>query len=141
MWPRTLVVIGNLHPDDAVMAADCGADGIVVSIHGGISSDSALAPINVLPSVVKAVADHLTMIVDSGFRSGSDILKGLALGADAVMIGRATLYGVAAAGEAGASRALDILYAEIRRTMGVIALNNIHEISREYVVLPLEYPL
>ena len=141
MWPRTLIVKGILHPEDAVMAADCGANGIVVSNHGGISSDAALAPINVLPSIVRATDDRLTIIVDSGFRRGSDILKGLALGADAVMIGRATLYGVAAAGEAGANRALDILNAEIKRTMGVLALNNIDVINREYVVLPHEYPL
>lgn len=141
MWPHTLIVKGILHPEDAVMAADCGANGIVVSNHGGISSDAALAPINVLPSIVRAIDGRLTIIVDSGFRRGSDILKGLALGADAVMIGRATLYGVAAAGETGASLALDILYAEIKRTMGVLALNNIDGINREYVVLPHEYPL
>jgi (S)-mandelate dehydrogenase len=72
---------------------------------------------------------------------GSDILKGLALGADAVIVGRATLYGVAAAGEAGASRALEILHAEIRRTMGVMGLVNIADITRDHVVLPHEYPL
>jgi isopentenyl diphosphate isomerase/L-lactate dehydrogenase-like FMN-dependent dehydrogenase len=141
VWPRTLIVKGILHPDDAVMAVDCGADGVVISNHGGISSDAALAPIDVLPSVVRAVGERATVIVDSGFRRGSDILKGIALGADAVIVGRATLYGLAAAGEAGASRALDILHAEMRRTMGVMALTSIADISREHVVLPHEYPL
>ena len=141
MWPRKLVVKGILHPDDAAMAVECGADAVIISNHGGIASDAALAPIDVLPSVVREVGDKATVIVDSGFRRGSDILKGLALGADAVIVGRATLYGVAAGGEAGASRALDILHAELRRTMGVMGLVRIGDITRDHVVLPHEYPL
>jgi isopentenyl diphosphate isomerase/L-lactate dehydrogenase-like FMN-dependent dehydrogenase len=141
MWPRTLIVKGILHADDAVKAVEYGADGVIISNHGGIASDAALAPIDVLPSVVRAVGDRATVIVDSGFRRGSDILKGMALGADAVIVGRATLYGVAAAGEAGASRALEILHAELRRTMGVLALTDIANITRDHVVLPHEYPL
>lgn len=136
MWPRTLIVKGILHPDDAVMAADCGADGVIVSNHGGIASDSAPAPIDVLPAVVAAVGDRATVIVDSGFRRGSDVLKGMALGADAVIIGRATLYGVAAAGEAGATRALEILDAEIRRAMGVLGVTDIASLTRDHVLLP-----
>lgn len=136
MWPRTLIVKGILHPDDAVMAADCGADGVIVSNHGGIASDSAPAPIDVLPSVVAAVGGRTTVIVDSGFRRGSDVLKGMALGADAVIIGRATLYGVAAAGEAGATRALEILAAEIHRTMGVLGVSDIASLNRDHVILP-----
>ena len=85
--------------------------------------------------------DRIAVIVDSGFRRGSDILKGLALGADAVIIGRATLYGAAAAGEDGAYRALDILQKEILRTMGVMGLTNLKDISRGDVVMPHEYPL
>ena len=141
MWPRKLVLKGVLHEDDARKAAECGVDCVVISNHGGIASDAALAPIDVLPSVVRAVGDRMTVIVDSGFRRGSDILKGLALGADAVIVGRATLYGVAAGGEAGASRALTILRDEMRRTMGVMGLVNIADISRDHVVLPHEYPL
>lgn len=136
MWPRTLIVKGILHPDDAAHAVDCGADGVIVSNHGGIASDAAPAPIDMLPAIVAAVGERATVIVDSGFRRGSDVLKGLALGADAVIIGRATLYGVAAAGEAGASRALEILEAEIRRTMGVLGLTSIAQLNRDYVILP-----
>ncbi len=135
MWPRTLIVKGVLHPDDAVMAADHGADGVIVSNHGGIANDAGVAPIDALPAVVAAAGDRLTIIVDSGFRRGSDVLKGLALGADAVIIGRATLYGVSAAGEAGATRALAILDAEIRRTMGVMGLTDIQSLGRDHVVL------
>ncbi len=136
MWPRTLIVKGILHPDDAVKAADCGAEGVIVSNHGGIANDAAIAPIDALPAVVAAAGERVTVIVDSGFRRGSDALKGLALGADAVIIGRATLYGVAVAGEAGASRALAILDAEIRRTMGVMGVTDIAALNRDHVVLP-----
>ncbi len=141
MWPRKLVVKGILHADDAAKCAEYGVDAVVISNHGGIASDAALAPIDVLPSVVREVGDKMTVIVDSGFRRGSDILKGLALGADAVIIGRATLYGVSAAGEPGATRALEILQTELRRTMGVLALTDLADITRDYVVLPHELPL
>ena len=94
-----------------------------------------------LPSVVREVGGKMTVIVDSGFRRGSDILKGLALGADAVIVGRATLYGVSAAGEPGATRALEILHSEIRRTMGVMGLTDLRQITRDHVVLPHELPL
>jgi isopentenyl diphosphate isomerase/L-lactate dehydrogenase-like FMN-dependent dehydrogenase len=134
MWPRKLIIKGILHPADAVMAADCGVDAVIVSNHGGIANDSAPAPIEVLPAVVAAVANRITVIVDSGFRRGSDVLKGLALGADAVMIGRATLYGVAAAGEVGATRALKILDAEIRRMMGVMGCTDIASVTRDWVL-------
>ena len=136
IWPRTLIVKGILHPGDAVMAADSGADGIIVSNHGGIANDSAVAPIDALPGIVEAAGKRLTIIVDSGFRRGSDVLKGLALGADAIAIGRATLYGVGAAGESGATRALEILDSEIRRTMGVMGLSDIQSINRDHVILP-----
>jgi len=134
LWPRKLIVKGILHPADAVLAADCGADAVIVSNHGGIANDAAPAPIEVLPAVVAAAAKRVAVIVDSGFRRGSDVLKGLALGADAVMIGRATLYGAAAAGEAGVSRALEILEAEIRRMMGVTGCTDLRALTRDWVV-------
>ncbi len=118
------------------MAAECGADGIVVSNHGGICCDSALAPIDALSPIVAAVGPRLTVLVDSGFRRGSDIVKALALGAKAVLIGRATLYGTAAAGEAGAARALEILRTEIDRMLAVLGCTGIHDLHRDHVVLP-----
>jgi isopentenyl diphosphate isomerase/L-lactate dehydrogenase-like FMN-dependent dehydrogenase len=139
MWPRTLIVKGVLHPDDAVKAAEFGADGVIVSNHGGIANDAGIAPIDALPAVVAAAGERITIIVDSGFRRGSDVLKGLALGADAVIIGRATLYGVSAAGEPGASRALEIFEAEIRRTMAVMGLPDLQSITRDHVVLPGQF--
>lgn len=140
LWPRTLIVKGILRPDDAAKAAECGADGIFVSNHAGNVLDAAAQPIEMLPHIVAAAGDRLTIIVDSGFRRGSDVLKGLALGADAVGIGRAALYGAAAAGEAGVRRAIDILAAEIRRTMGNLGVSDIASIGRDHVLLPGEAP-
>lgn len=138
LWPRTLILKGLQHPADALLAADCGVDGVVISNHGGISSDGALAPIDALPGFVAAAKDRITLIVDSGFRRGSEVLKAMALGADAVMVGRAPLYGAAAAGEDGSYRALEILEAEITRTMAMLGVNTIDEIGREHVLLPSE---
>ena len=139
-WPRTLLIKGVLHPKDALMAAELGADGVIVSNHGGIANDAGIAPIDALPDIVSCVGNRMTVLVDSGFRRGSDILKGLALGANAVMIGRPTLYGLSAAGEAGALRALKILQAETLRTMAVMGVKNINSICRDHVVLPNEVP-
>ena len=140
-WPRTLIVKGIMHPQDAIAAADCGADGVVVSNHGGISCDSAMAPIEALPPIVAAVGERLTVLIDSGFRRGSDIVKALALGAKAVQTGRATLYGTAVAGEAGATRAIEILREEIHRTLAVLGCSSIVDLGRDHVVLPSETPL
>ena len=141
VWPHKLLVKGVLHPEDAVMAADCGADGIFVSNHAGNVNDTAVTPWDALPAIVDAAGDRLTIIADSGVRRGSDVLKGLALGADAIAVGRATLYGVGAAGEAGASRALEILESEITRTMAVMGVTDIASISRENILLPGQLPV
>ena len=101
-----LMAKGVLTAQDAKLAADCGADAVIVSNHGGRVVDGTRAPIEILPEVVEAVGKRVEVIVDSGFRRGTDIVKALALGARAVLIGRATLYGTAAGGEAGAARAI-----------------------------------
>ncbi|HTE15880.1 MAG TPA: alpha-hydroxy acid oxidase, partial [Burkholderiales bacterium] len=100
LWPHKLLVKGLLHPQDAIHAANCGADGVVVSNHGGRNLDGAVSPIEVLPEMLDAVGKRLTVLIDSGFRRGSDVVKALALGAHAVQVGRGTLYGVAAGGAA-----------------------------------------
>ena len=141
MWPHKLLIKGILHPDDAVAAVENGADGIFVSNHAGNVNDTAITPWDALPAIVDAVGGRTTIIADSGVRRGSDVLKGLALGADAIAIGRAPLYGVGAAGEAGASRALDILDAEIRRTMAVMGVCDIASITRDNIRLPHELPV
>src|SRR4051812_651186 len=133
IWPGKLLVKGLLHPDDCEKSLEYGADGVVVSNHGGRNCDAAPSPIEVLPQIVKAVGDRTTVIFDSGIRRGTDVVKALALGAKMVLIGRSTLYGTAAAGEAGAKRALDIYRGEISRSMAQIACNTVSEIGPQHV--------
>jgi L-lactate dehydrogenase (cytochrome)/(S)-mandelate dehydrogenase len=136
LWPRTLMIKGVLSPHDAAMAADCGVDGVVVSNHGGRIIDGALAPVEALPAILDAVGNRMTVIVDSGFRRGSDVVKAMALGAHAVLVGRATLYGVAAAGEPGGTRALNILREEIDRVLALCGCRSIEELHRGFLMLP-----
>lgn len=133
LWPRTLMVKGILRAQDAVLAADCGVDGVIISNHGGRAVDSTPAPIEVLPQVVDAVDTRITVLVDSGFRRGADVVKALALGAKAVLIGRAPLYGTAAAGEAGAARAIEIYRDEIDRVLALIGCPDVKALSRDYL--------
>lgn len=128
-WPRKLIIKGILNGADAKRAADLGCDGIVVSNHGGRQLDSAVAPIEVLPEIVEAVGNKTTIIIDSGFRRGTDIIKAIALGADAVMIGRPTLYGLAAGGEAGVAHALSILTSEIDRVLGQTGSRSLEDVG------------
>ncbi|MGW8182880.1 MAG: alpha-hydroxy acid oxidase [Burkholderiales bacterium] len=136
LWPRALMVKGILRPQDAALAADCGAEAVIVSNHGGRVVDGALAPIEVLPEIVEAVGKRVPVIIDSGFRRGTDVVKALALGASAVLIGRATLYGTAAAGEAGAARAISFFREEIDRTLALLGCGSIAALNREYLVFP-----
>lgn len=128
-WPDKLVLKGVLHPEDAERALSLGADGIVVSNHGGRALDSSMATLAALPAVVSAVGGKMTIMLDSGVRRGSDVVKAVALGADAVLAGRAALYGLGAAGEAGVSRALELLKAETRRTMAMLGVRSVSEID------------
>ncbi len=136
LWPHALMVKGILRPQDAVLAADCGADGVIVSNHGGRAVDSTRVPIDVLSEVVDAAGKRLTVLVDSGFRRGADVVKALALGAKAVLIGRATLYGTAVAGQAGAARAIEIYRDEIDRLLALIGCPGVASLGREYLVMP-----
>jgi L-lactate dehydrogenase (cytochrome)/(S)-mandelate dehydrogenase len=116
-WPGKLLVKGVQHPGDAARLADMGVDGIWVSNHGGRQLDGALSAIASLPGVVEAMAGRVPVMLDSGVRRGADVLKAVALGACAVAVGRAAMYGVAVAGEAGVRRALDILVGELTLSM------------------------
>jgi (S)-mandelate dehydrogenase len=128
-WPRKLVVKSILSGDQARAAVDAGADGVVVSNHGGRAFDSAVATIDILPEIVEAVGDRCTVMLDSGIRRGSDIVKALALGARMVLVGRATLYGTACGGQAGAARAIKILAGEMERTFGYVGARRVSEIG------------
>lgn len=126
-WPGHLVIKGLSSALQARQSLAAGADGVVVSNHGGRQLDGSRSSIEWLPQIVEAVTGKMTILVDSGFRTGTDIGKAIALGADAVQLGRATLYGLAAAGEAGASHALGILKAELDRTMALCGATSIQQ--------------
>lgn len=128
-WPGPLIVKGILNADDARKAVDHGADGIVVSNHGGRALDSAIAPIDMLPEIVAAVGDRTTVLLDSGVRHGADIVKAVALGAKAVLIGRPTLYGIAAGGQAGAEKVLAMLATQFEKNMGYIGCRKVSELG------------
>ncbi|RYY81820.1 MAG: alpha-hydroxy-acid oxidizing protein, partial [Comamonadaceae bacterium] len=133
MWDGPLLVKGVLAPEDASRAIALGADGIVVSNHGGRQLDGAIATMDALPGIVDAAGDKLTVLVDSGFRRGTDAVKALALGAKGVILGRAPLYGVAAAGQAGADRALAILAEETARTMALLGCGSVAELTPRFL--------
>jgi isopentenyl diphosphate isomerase/L-lactate dehydrogenase-like FMN-dependent dehydrogenase len=124
-WSAPLLVKGIMHPADALSAVNCGADGVVISNHGGRSLDSAPATLDVLPRIVDAIGDKATVLLDGGIRRGTDVAKALALGAQAVLMGRAPLWGIASAGEAGASHALAILISEIDRVMALTGCTSV----------------
>jgi (S)-mandelate dehydrogenase len=128
-WKGKLLVKGVLSVDDACRARDAGADGIVLSNHGGRQLDGCVTAIEMLPEVAAAVGSELAVLVDGGFRRGTEIVKAMALGAAAVMVGRPVLYGVAAGGEAGARHALEILTSEIDRVLGQLGVNSIGELE------------
>jgi (S)-mandelate dehydrogenase len=136
LWPGKLIVKGIQTGRDAVLAVENGADAVVLSNHGGRVLDSSLATIMVLPEVVDAVRKRIAVIVDSGFRRGSHVVKALALGADAVMIGRAPLHGTATAGEAGARRALAIYREEIDRVMALLGCSRVSDLAPEHLIMP-----
>jgi L-lactate dehydrogenase (cytochrome) len=132
-WDRPLVLKGIQSVEDARIAADRGVDAIAISNHGGRQLDSGPAPLDLLPSIVDAVGGRTEIICDGGVRRGSDIVKAIALGANAVMAGRPYLYGLGAAGEAGVDQVLANFASETRRTMALIGCTSIDSLSREYL--------
>nr|WP_294519425.1 alpha-hydroxy acid oxidase [uncultured Rhodopila sp.] len=130
-WPGILMLKGINRVDDALKAVGYGVDGLIVSNHGGRNMDSAAATIDLLPDIAEAVGDKATVLLDSGVRRGSDIVKAVALGAKCVLTGRATLYGTAVGGEAGASKAVDIIRTEMDKTMAYTGCNRVDEISTD----------
>jgi len=128
-WKGELLLKGILCVEDARRSVEIGADGVVLSNHGGRQLDTAVSGVELLPAVADAVGERTTIIVDGGFRRGSEVLKALALGADAVMLGRATLYGLAAGGEEGVSHALGLLRTEMERTMTLLGCPSLAELG------------
>ena len=128
-WPGKLLVKGVVHPGDAERALSVGCDGVIVSNHGGRQLDGEIASFDALPGVVQAIGGKASVLMDGGIRRGSDIVKAIARGAQAVMIGRATYYGVCAGGEDGARRALEILRDEFTRSMQLCGARSVGDIG------------
>ncbi|MFN3936155.1 MAG: L-lactate dehydrogenase [Gemmobacter sp.] len=135
-WGGKFILKGILDPEDAKMAADVGADAIVVSNHGGRQLDGALSSIRMLPSIVEAVGDRIEVHLDSGIRSGQDVLKALALGARGTFIGRAFVYGLGAMGQAGVTKALQVIHKELDTTMALCGERDVHNLGRHNLLIP-----
>jgi len=129
IWPGRLIVKGILRADDAARAIECGADGVVVSNHGARNLDSAVASIEALPAIADAIGGTASILLDSGIRHGSDIAKALALGAEAVLVGRPALYGIGTAGRAGAARALALLRHEFDTVLAYLGCRSPAELD------------
>ena len=134
LWGGKLIIKGIMEPEDAELAVKSGADALIVSNHGGRQLDGAPSTIKALPDVVSAVGSDIEVWLDSGIRSGQDILKAWALGARGTMIGRAFLYGLGAYGEEGVTRALEILYKEMDISMAFTGHRNIHDVTEDILV-------
>ena len=133
-WKGKLIVKGVMSPDDAIKIKEAGADAIQVSNHGGRQLDSATAAINMLPLIRKSVGSNFPLIFDSGIRSGSDIVRALAFGADYAMIGRPVMYAMGADGKKGLRRIVEIIKEEVSTTLGLVGLNDINEVTSEIVI-------
>ncbi len=133
-WKGKLIIKGVMSPDDAIQIKEAGADAIQVSNHGGRQLDSATAAINMLPLIRKSVGNDFPLIFDSGIRSGSDIVRALAFGADYAMIGRPVMYAMGADGRKGLRRIVEIIKEEASTTLGLVGLNDINDVTSNIVI-------
>ena len=138
-WNGPVVIKGIHTSDDARRAADAGADALVVSNHGGRQLDGVAPSLRMLPEVLAAVDDRIEVLLDGGVRRGSDIVKALCLGARAVLIGRAYAYGLGAAGETGVARAIEILRADLIRTLKLLGCASIADLDRSFIDVPADW--
>ncbi|HZJ10655.1 MAG TPA: alpha-hydroxy acid oxidase [Trueperaceae bacterium] len=139
-WQGPIVVKGVHTADDARRAVDLGAKAVVVSNHGGRQLDGVAPTLKVLPEVVSAVGDRIEVLMDGGIRRGGDVVKALALGARAVLVGRAYAYGLGAGGESGVATSIEILRSEFVRTMKLLGCSSVAELSAEFIEQPAEWP-
>ena len=136
---KPAILKGILDEEDARRAADFGADAIIVSNHGGRQLDGALSSIRMLPSIVRAVGDQVEVHMDSGIRSGQDVLKALALGATGTYIGRSFIYGLGAMGEAGVTRALEVIHKELDTSMALCGERDVKPLGRHNLLIPEDF--
>ena len=136
MWDGPLIIKGIIDPRDALEALNVGADAIIVSNHGGRQLDGALSSIRALPAIMDAVGDKIEVHLDSGIRSGQDVLKALAMGATGTYIGRAYIYGLGAMGEAGVTRALEVIHKELDMSMAFCGHRDINGVDRDILMIP-----
>ena len=136
MWDGPLIIKGIMDPRDALEALNVGADAIIVSNHGGRQLDGALSAIRALPAIMDAVGDKIEVHLDSGIRSGQDVLKALAMGAKGTYIGRAFVYGLGAMGEAGVTKTLEVVQKELDTTMGLCGRRDVHDLDRDILMVP-----
>lgn len=139
LWGGKLILKGINDPDDARRAADFGADAIIVSNHGGRQLDGAVSSIRMLPEIVAAVGDQIEVHLDGGIRSGQDVLKALAMGAHGTHIGRAYIYGLGAMGQAGVTRALQIIHKELDVTMALCGERDVRRLGRHNLMIPRDF--
>ena len=139
MWGGKVILKGILDEEDAIMAAKVGADAITVSNHGGRQLDGALSSIRMLPRIMDAVGDQVEVHLDSGIRSGQDVLKALALGATGTMIGRAFVYGLGAMGQQGVTRALEVIHKELDTSMALCGEKNVADLGRHNLLVPEDF--
>jgi len=139
MWGGKVILKGILDVEDAKKAVEVGADAIVVSNHGGRQLDGALSSIRMLEEIVKEVGDKTEVWLDSGIRSGQDVLKAIALGAKGVMIGRAWVYGLGAMGEKGVTTALEVIHKELDTSMALCGKRDIHDVDRDILLVPKNF--
>jgi L-lactate dehydrogenase (cytochrome) len=138
-WGGKVILKGVLDAEDARMASKLGADAIVVSNHGGRQLDGALSSIRVLPSIIDAVGDKVEVHLDSGIRSGQDVLKALALGAKGTHIGRAFIYGLGAMGQEGVASALEVIRKELDTTMALCGRREVRSLDRDVLLVPEDF--
>ena len=138
-WDGPVILKGILDPDDARKAVDVGADAIIVSNHGGRQLDGALSSIRMLPQILDAVGDKIEVHLDSGIRSGQDVLKAIAMGAKGTFIGRAFIYGLGAKGEEGVTKALEVIHKELDMSMALCGKTNLRDVGRDILYVPKDF--
>jgi L-lactate dehydrogenase (cytochrome) len=132
-WRGQMVLKGVLHPDDALTALALGMDGIIVSNHGGRQLDGSVPPLHALPAIVDAVGGSMEVMLDSGVRRGTDVIKALALGARCVFVGRPFNYAATVAGQRGVAHAIALIAEEVKRDMGLLGVEDVRDLNAEFL--------